>query len=59
VWPGKTSKRGGRGSVSCGYKCGSRRDQRWIDDDYISRRTEAAHQSPIKLWANLQARILP
>jgi hypothetical protein len=27
--------------------------------DYDSKRTEAARQSPIKLWPHLQARILP
>jgi hypothetical protein len=59
AWPGKTIRHGGRGSVSRGDRHGSWRDRRWIDSDYVSKCTEAARQSPIKLWPHLQARILP
>jgi hypothetical protein len=59
VWPSETIRRGGRGSVSRGDRHGSWRDRRRIGDDYVSERTEAARQSPIKLWPHLQARILP
>jgi hypothetical protein len=38
---------------------GSWRDRRRIGGDYVSKRTEAVRQSPIKLWSHLQARILP
>jgi hypothetical protein len=55
----ETTRRGGRGSVSRGDKYGSWRDQRRIDGEYVSKRTEAARHSPIKLWPHLQARILP
>jgi hypothetical protein len=59
AWPSETIRRGGRGSVSRGDRHGSWHDRRWIGGDYVSKRTEAAHQSPIKLWPHLQARILP
>jgi hypothetical protein len=36
-----------------------RRDRRWTGGNYDSERTEAASQSPIKLWPHLQARSLP
>jgi hypothetical protein len=58
TWPGETIRRGGHGSVSRGDRCGSWRDQRRTSRDYVSKRTEAARQSPIKLWPHLQARIL-
>jgi hypothetical protein len=51
VWPDETSRPGGRGSVSRGDKYGSWRDQGQIDDEYVSRRTKAARQSPIRLLA--------
>jgi hypothetical protein len=59
AWPSETIRRGGHGSVSRGDRHGSWRDRRRIGGDYVSKRTEAAHQSPIKLWPHLQARILP
>jgi hypothetical protein len=59
TWLGETVRRGRRGSVSCGDRHGSWRDRRQIGGDYISKRTEAARESPIKLWPHLQARILP
>jgi hypothetical protein len=59
AWPGETIRRGGRRSVSRGDRHGSWRDRRRIGGDYASKRMEAAHQSPIKLWPHLQARILP
>jgi hypothetical protein len=59
TWPGETIKRGGRGSISRGDRHGSWCDRRRTSGDYVSERTEAARQSPIKLWPNLQARILP
>jgi hypothetical protein len=59
AWPGKTIMRGGRGSVSRVYRRGSWRDRRRTGSDYVSKRTEAARQSPVKLWPHLQARILP
>jgi hypothetical protein len=59
VWPGETIRRGGRGSVSRGDKHGSWRDRRRIGGDYVSKSTKATHQSPVKLWPHLQARILP
>jgi hypothetical protein len=58
AWPGETIRRGGHGLVSRGDRHGSWRDRRRIGDDYVSKRTEAAHQSAIKLWPHLQARIL-
>jgi hypothetical protein len=45
VWPGKTTRRGGRGSVSRGDRHGSCRDQRRIGGDYVSKRTKAAQSS--------------
>jgi hypothetical protein len=59
VWLSETIMRGGRGSVSRGDKRGSWRDRRRTDSDYVSERTETAHQSPTRLWPHLQARILP
>jgi hypothetical protein len=59
AWPGETIRRGGHGSVSRRDRCGSWRDRRRTGGDYVSKRTEAARQSPIKLWPYLQARILP
>jgi hypothetical protein len=59
AWPGETTRRGGRGSVSCGDRHGSWRDRRRIGGDYVSKRTKAARQSPIKLWPHLEARTLP
>jgi hypothetical protein len=59
AWPGETIRPGGRGSVSHGDRHGSWRDRRWIGGDYVSKSTEAAHQSPVKLWPHLQAHILP
>jgi hypothetical protein len=59
AWPGETIRRGGRGSVSRGDRHGSWHDRRQIGGDYVSKRTEAARQSPIKLWPHLQAHILP
>jgi hypothetical protein len=59
AWPGETIRRGGRGSVSRGDIHGSWRDRRRSGGDNVSKRTEAARQSPIKLWPHLQARILP
>jgi hypothetical protein len=51
AWPDATTRCGGRGSVSRGDKYGSWRDRRWIDGEYVSRRTEAACKSPIRLLA--------
>jgi hypothetical protein len=59
VWLGETIWRGGRELVSCRDRHGRWRDQRRIGGDYVSKRTEAARQSPIKLWPHLQARNLP
>jgi hypothetical protein len=59
VWPGKTIKCGGHESVSRGDMRGSWHDRRRTSSGYVSKRTEAARQSPIKLWPHLQARILP
>jgi hypothetical protein len=59
AWPGATTRRGGRGSVSRGDRLGSWRDRRRTSSDYDSKRMEAARQSPIKLWPHLQACILP
>jgi hypothetical protein len=49
----------GRGSVSRGDRLSSWCDQGRTGSDYVSKRTEAARQSPIKLWPHMQARILP
>jgi hypothetical protein len=59
AWPGETIMRGGRGLVSRDYRHGSWRDRRRTGGDYVSKRTEAARRSPVKLWPHLQARILP
>jgi hypothetical protein len=59
AWPGETIRHGGHGSVSHGDRHGSWRDRRQTSRDYVSQRTEAACQSPIRLWPHLQARILP
>jgi hypothetical protein len=59
AWPGETIMRGGRGSVSRGYRRGNWRDRRRTGSDYVSERTEAAHQLPTRLWPHQQARILP
>jgi hypothetical protein len=59
TWPNKTIKCGSHGSVSRGDMRGSWRDRRRVGSDYVSKRTEAARQSSIKLWPHLQARILP
>jgi hypothetical protein len=59
AWPSKTIKCGGRGSVSRGDRHDSWRDRRWTSSNYVSKRTEAACLSPIKLWPHLQARFLP
>jgi hypothetical protein len=45
-------------SVSRGDRRGSWRDRRRTGNDYVSKRTKAAHQSPIKLWPHLQAQTL-
>jgi hypothetical protein len=45
AWPDETTRHGGRGSVSRGDKYGSWRDRRRISSEYVSRRTELAHQS--------------
>jgi hypothetical protein len=58
VWPSKTIKYGGHGSVSRGDRRDSWRDQRRTGSNYVSKHTEAACQSPIKLWPDLQARFL-
>jgi hypothetical protein len=50
AWPCETIKCGGHGSVSRGDRRGSWRDQRRTGSDYVSKRTKAACQSPIKLW---------
>jgi hypothetical protein len=63
----------GRGSVSRGHRCGSRRDRGQTDSAYVTRCTELmhrvqkgrpSHQSchvdmKYKFWPHLQARILP
>jgi hypothetical protein len=59
AWPGETIMRGGHGSVSRGDRYGSWHDRRRSGSDYISKRTEAARQSSVKLWHHLQARTLP
>jgi hypothetical protein len=59
AWLEETIRHGGRGSVSRGDTHGSWRDRRRVGGDYVSKHTEAARQSPIKLWPHLQARILP
>jgi hypothetical protein len=59
AWPDETTRRGGRWSVSRGGKYGSWHGLRRIGGEYVSKRTKAARQSPIKLWPHLQARILP
>jgi hypothetical protein len=59
AWPGETIKCEGHGSASRWDRRGSWRDRRRTGSDYVSKRTEAARQSPIKLWPHLQARILP
>jgi hypothetical protein len=59
AWPGETIMRGVHGSVSRGDKHGSWRDRRRTGSDYVSKRVEAAHQSPTRLWPHLQARFLP
>jgi hypothetical protein len=50
AWPDETIMHGGRRSISRGDKCGSWRDRRWTSSDYVSKRTEAAHQSPTRLF---------
>jgi hypothetical protein len=59
AWPGETIMRGGRRSVSRGDRRGSWCDRRRTDSDYVSKRTEAAHLSPVKLLPHPQARTLP
>jgi hypothetical protein len=59
AWPGETIKHGGHKSVSREDRRGSWCDRRRTGSDYVSKRTEAARQSPIKLWPHLQDRILP
>jgi hypothetical protein len=59
AWPSKSIKCGGHGSVSRGDRRGSWRVQRRTGSNYNNKRTEAARQSPVKLWPQLQARILP
>jgi hypothetical protein len=59
AWPRKTIKGGGHRSVSRRDRHGRWRDQRRIGGDYVSKHTEAARQSPVKLWPHLQARTLP
>jgi hypothetical protein len=53
AWLGETIGRRGRGSVSRGDRRGSWRHQRRSGRDYVSERTEAARQSPTKLWPHL------
>jgi hypothetical protein len=45
AWPCETIRCGGRGD-----RYGSWRDRRRVGGDYVSKHTEAARQSPIKLW---------
>jgi hypothetical protein len=59
AWPDETIRRGGHGSVCREDRHRSWHDRRRIGGDYVSKRTEAARHSPIKLWPHLQARILP
>src|SRR5699024_1863353 len=59
TWPDETIMRGGRGSVIRGVRRGSWRVRRRTGSNYVSKRTKAARQSPVKLWPHLQARILP
>jgi hypothetical protein len=59
AWPSKAIKCGDHGSVSHGDMRGSWRDQRRAGSNCVSKRTEAACQSPIKLWPHLQAHSLP
>jgi hypothetical protein len=53
TWPCETIMRGGRGSVSRGDRHGSWRDRRRTGSDYVSKRTEAVRQSPVKVWPHL------
>jgi hypothetical protein len=53
AWPSETIRPRGHGSVSRGDRHGSWRDRRRIGGDYVSKRTEAARQSPIKLCPHL------
>jgi hypothetical protein len=59
AWPSKTIKCGDHGSVSRGDKRDSWRDRRRTGSNCVSKCTEAACQSPIKLWPHLQAHFLP
>jgi hypothetical protein len=59
AWPNEGIKCGGHGLVSRGDRRGSRRDHGRADSNCINMRAGAASQSPVKLWTNLQARILP
>jgi hypothetical protein len=59
VWPSKSIKCGGHGSVNRGDRRGSWHDRGRTGSNYASERTEAAHQSTIQLWPHLQACILP
>jgi hypothetical protein len=59
AWPNKAIQCGGHGSVSCGDRRGSQRDQWRTDSNCTNGRTEATSQSLAKLWPHLQARILP
>jgi hypothetical protein len=59
AWLGETIMRGGRGSVSRGDRHGSWRDRKRSGNDYVSKHTKAARQSPVKVWPHLQALILP
>jgi hypothetical protein len=57
--PSKSIKCGGHMSVTRGDRRRSWRVRRRASSNYDNKRTEAARQSPIKLWPHLQARILP
>jgi hypothetical protein len=59
AWPSETIECGGHGSVSRRDRLDSWRDCGRAGSDYVSRRTGAVRQSPIKLWPHLQARVLP
>jgi hypothetical protein len=59
AWPNSDIKYDGHGPVSRGNRRGRRHDQRRADSNCVNERTGAAGQPQIRLWPNLQARILP